>query len=68
MDRSPDLHDLCQRTFNTGAGQDLLDELELQFCRSVFSRETNQMAYNCGQSDLVQLLRTLTSEPIEDTT
>ncbi len=48
--------------FNTNDGQFVLEELQAQYCRKMFNENPYRMAHNCGQSDVVMLLKQITEE------
>ncbi len=52
---------LAKQTFQTEAGQQLLEELHLTYVRDCFNENPYVMARNCGQSDLVTFLMSITA-------
>lgn len=59
-------HADVQRVFLTNEGQRVLHEMELRYCRANFDENPYTTARNCGQADLVNFLKSLTEERIED--
>ena len=51
-----------RQMFRTNEGQNVLREMELRYCRSIFSENGNKLAYNAGQSDLVMFLKELSED------
>ena len=51
-----------RQIFRTVEGLNVLMELELRYCRSIFDENGNKLAYNAGQSDLVMFLKELTED------
>ena len=51
-----------RQMFRTNEGQNVLREMELRYCRSIFDENGNKLAYNAGQSDLVMFLKELSED------